>query len=203
MQMVYWVWIGLAVIYGVFFLWYTNLAGPLKPDEIRAVLEKFAEGGASPARLAMIQRFMEEDDGRQIIMVNLLDVADGEVTVRGETLSGQAAMARYMAHMMPALLKRACHPVLFGPIVSPAMDRVGIEGADDWKAAGLVRYRSRRDLVAIASDPAFKAPHDFKLASLERTLAFPFTPKINLGDPRLILALLFLSIAGVIPRVPT
>ncbi|TNE36883.1 MAG: hypothetical protein EP347_09625 [Alphaproteobacteria bacterium] len=197
------IWLGLAIFYGVFFVWYTNFSGPLRSHETEAFLKSFEARGAPAARLEMLRKFMEEDDGRQFIMMNLLDLAEGEVTVRGDRLTGQASMDRYMAHMMPALLKRACHPVLFGPIRAPAMDRVGIEGADNWKAAGLVRYRSRRDMLAIASDPAFQEPHDFKLAALERTLAFPFTPGPNLGDPRLVLALLFLAIAGVIPRVPT
>lgn len=195
------VWIGLALVYGVFFVWYTNLSGPMKAEEIASALEKFEARGASEERLNMLRRFMEEDDGQDLIMLNLLDMAAQTVAVRGETMSSDAAMGRYMEHMWPALIRRACHPVLFGKVVAPAMDRVGIEGADNWRTTGLMRYRSRRDLIAIASDPAFEGPHDYKVAALERTLAFPFRPGPYLGDPRLVLALLFLAIAGLVPRV--
>ena len=37
--------------------------------------------------------------------------------------------------------------------------------------------------------------HAFKVAAMEKTLAFPLDPWFQLGDPRLVLALLFLIVA--------
>ena len=76
------------------------------------------------------------------------------------------------------------------------MDIVGIEGAESWDGAGLMRYRSKRDLLEIASNPVFGEKHDYKVAALEKTIAFPITTSVNLGDPRLILGLL--TVIGVL-----
>ena len=101
-------------------------------------------------------------------------------------------MDRYMEHMYPELLKRASHPVLFGQATAPALDIWGIEGADQWTTAGLMRYRSRRDMLEIAGNPDFFGPHEFKIASMNKTIAFPADPWMQAGDPRLLLALLLI-----------
>ena len=46
----------------------------------------------------------------------------------------------------------------------------------------------------ILSNPAFAGRHEFKVAAIEKTIAFPLDPWFQLGDPRLVLALLFLVI---------
>jgi hypothetical protein len=86
--------------------------------------------------------------------------------------------------MYPALFRRACHPVLAGPVIGGALDRWGIEGADAWSLVGLVRYRSRRDMLAIALDPAFADAHRHKFAAMDATIAVPTDPFVNLGSPR-------------------
>ena len=65
----------------------------------------------------------------------------------------------------------------------------GIEDAEQWSSVGIVRYRSRRDILAIALDPAFGTEHDFKLAALAKTIAVPIEPDLHLGDLRLLLLL--------------
>ena len=109
-----WLWLAPALLWLAFCVWYTNTAGPLTPDEI-ADLEAYFEGdGATPERLAHIGRFMTEDEGDQFLMVNLLE--------RAATPEADESMNRYMAHMLPAMLKRASHPMLSGVVVADAMD---------------------------------------------------------------------------------
>ena len=60
-----------------------------------------------------------------------------------------------------------------------------------------MRYRSRRDLMDIATNPAFQGAHEFKIASMKKTFAFPGDPWFQLGDPRLLLAL-FLLVIGLL-----
>jgi hypothetical protein len=55
-----------------------------------------------------------------------------------------------------------------------------------------MRYRSRRTMMEISTDPAFAGRHDFKLAALDKTIAFPVSPLLNPGDARLLLALALL-----------
>jgi hypothetical protein len=65
----------------------------------------------------------------------------------------------------------------------------------------MVRYRSRRDLMEVASSASDDASiHDFKIAAIEKTIAFPIDPWFQLGDPRLVLAGLFGIVALALPR---
>ena len=77
----------------------------------------------------------------------------------------------------------------------------GVEGVDQWTQAGVVRYRSRRDLLAIGLDPAFAGEHVFKVAALEKTIAYPVEPQLYLGDLRLLLLLVMLVVLLAIDNV--
>ena len=69
------------------------------------------------------------------------------------------------------------------------------EGMHTWTQGAGVRYRSRRDLLEISTNPAFQGRHEFKIAAMQKTIAFPIDPWFQLGDPRLLLAL-FLGLIG-------
>ena len=128
-------------------------------------------------------------------MVNLLHMAGNGP----DEMSADEAMDRYMAHMLPAMLKRASHPIFVGPVTHTAMDLVGIDGAEVWSSVGIVRYRSRRDILEIALDPIFDDKHAFKVAALAKTIAVPVEPVIPIGDLRwLTLPLLLLFYALVL-----
>ena len=60
---------------------------------------------------------------------------------------------------------------------------------DDWGLTP-IQDEQRRDLLEIASNPEFSGSHEFKVAAMRKTIAFPVDPWFQLGDPRLILALL-------------
>lgn len=184
-----------ALGYLLFCFWYTDLSGPLTKAEIDGHLATLAQGGAAPERIAHVRQFLEADTGRQFVMVNLLDMAAAPPTVDGVAPGASAddLMGLYMEHMYPALLKRACHPVFVGDAVFDALDIVGIDGAEQWSRAALMRYRSRRDMIEITTNPAFAGRHDFKMAALEKTIAFPVETVLYLSDPRLLLALLLLA----------
>ena len=135
-----------------------------------------------------------------MMMVNNIDFNEHPPEVAGAAPgeSAEQLMGRYMEHMLPALLKRASHPVLTGSAVYPSMDIVGIEGAETWDAGALFRYRSRRDFLEIVANPAFMGKHHFKTAALEKTVAYPIEPDLYLGDPRLILGLIILAITALV-----
>ena len=185
-----WLWLGPALLWLAFCFWYTNTAGAFTPEETAAVTAQLQENGASPERIDQIKQFMAGDAGGQFLMVNLLHSAPRE--------GADESMDRYMAHMLPAMLKRASHPMLFGPVVAPAMDLAGIEGAQTWTTVGVVRYRSRRDLLAIAFDPVFNDKHEFKLGALTKTIAVPVEPALYLSDPRMLLLLALLAVVGLV-----
>lgn len=193
------IWTLTVLLYVSFYAWYTGFGGPLSPEEIEMYLERIEQGDdADPERIERLRTFLEEDTGNDFVMVNAILMRDQplrEEGVRPDETS-QEVLNRYMAYMWPALLKRACHPVLMGQAIAPAMDVWGIENAEHWTTAGLMRYRSRRDLMEIAATPEFNGPHVFKIAAMEKTVAFPVETVINLGDPRLLLGLLLFGIAA-------
>lgn len=202
----FWLWAGPLLAWLAFCFWYGNTAGPLSAEEIERFAEQARQSGRAEAQIADLRRFMEQDDGDQFLMVNLLllagsgaagasDAASGPSAPSGE--SSEALMARYMEYMLPAMLRRAGHPALVGPALFQAMDLAGIEGAEEWGSVGLVRYRSRRDLMEIALNPVFAGKHEFKIAALEKTIAVPVAPDLYLSDLRLLLLLVLLSLVGL------
>lgn len=169
-------WSILAALYLGFLLWYDGGGGPLTPEEVERYVASFEARGADPARVEKLREFLASDTGEEFVMANFIHVAD-----RPEA---QQDLDRYMAHMYPELFKRACHPVLAGPVVASALDLWGIENGERWSMVGLVRYRSRRDVVEISSNPAFADAHEFKVAAMAQTIAVPVEPFLMLGSPR-------------------
>jgi len=194
------IWITGFVLYGLFFSWYTSFEEPMTEKEISVVLERAKSLGRSEQNLATLENFMRTDTGNDFIMVNLLDMNESppELPATGPGASASDLIAHYMEHMYPAQFKRACHPVFFGQSVSNALDLSGIEGAAHWDQGALFRYRSRRDVIEIATNPAFNERHDYKMAALTKTIAVPVEPILHPGDARVLMALLLFSISSLI-----
>jgi len=193
------VWGALALVWLVFAGWYTSCGGPLTREEIDGYMGLMASRGAPAERVAVIRAFLESDTGDDFVMVNAIEMNPDPGPVPGmpEGASAQQILDRYMAYMWPALLSRASHPIVFGAAAAPSLEHFGIEGAEQWSQAGLMRYRSRRDLIEIATNDAFGDAHLYKVAAMSKTFAFPIDPWAQLGDPRLFLFLV-LAIAGLL-----
>ena len=189
-----WIWLIIAVIYLAFFTWYTSFEGPLTEAEIGHYLElsKAQDPDSSAEDLARIRAFMKEDTGNDFVMINVIHLYDTPLQIDGVEAvdTTDDVLAKYMEYMFPAMISRASHPVFQGPAVSPAMDIMNADGMEIWSAGAGVRYRSRRDLLEIGTNPAFAGRHEFKVAAMLKTIAFPVDPFNYLGDPRLVLALL-------------
>ena len=193
------IWISLLVIYAGFFLWYTDMGGKLDEEEIEFFLEKLEENASvnsddSRTQISRIKRFMEEDTGRQFLMVNNIDINENPEDVEGAEPgeSAESLLDRYMEHMYSQLIKRACHPIFAGYAIHPSMDLVGIEGAEIWDQAALMRYKSRRAFMEVVTHPNMLSKHDFKVAALEKTIAYPVETALYLSDPRFLLALILI-----------
>jgi len=192
-------WGVLALVWLVFTGWYTSCGGPLGDDEIAAYVAIMESRGSSPERVEMMRTFLENDTGDDFVMVNAIELnADpGQVPGMPEGATASEILDGYMAYMWPALLSRASHPIVFGAAAAQSLEQFGIEGAEHWSQAGLMRYRSRRDLMEIATNDAFGDAHLYKVAAMSKTFAFPIDPWAQLGDPRLVL-LLVLALLGLL-----
>ena len=189
-----WIWLVLILLYAAFFGWYTSFEGPLTDKEVAYYIERFEnrEPPLGPERVEMLRKFMEEDTGDDFVMVNVIDMYGEPLQIEGvepgET--SEEVLEKYMQYMYPALLSRASHPVLYGQAANRAMDIMNAEGMEQWTQGAGMRYRSRRDMLEISTNPAFAGSHAFKVAAMRKTIAFPIDPWLQLGDPRLVLALL-------------
>ena len=195
-------WLGSILLYVLFCSWYTDFGGPLTEAEIQAYISKTENldlSGDPSARGALLE-FLRNDTGGQFLMFNAVDLAKNPPPMEGAPpdADGQTLVDLYMEHMIPALLSRANHPVVVGKSVANSLDLLGIEGAEAWSDGAIFRYRSRRTFIDIIGDPEFYRRHDFKLAGLEKTIAYPVEPRIYLGDLRLLLGLFMLAITALL-----
>ena len=187
------IWLVIGVLYGLFFSWYTSFGGRLSEEEIARYLSYFEQRDPPPSAetMALLKRFMEEDTGDDFVMINVIDMYDTPLEISGVEPgdSSDDVLDRYMEYMYPALFSRASHPVLYGDAANLAMDLMNAPGMEHWTRGAAMRYRSRRDMLEITTNPAFAGSHDFKIAAMRKTIAFPIDPWFQLGDPRLVLAL--------------
>ncbi len=140
--------VAIALIYIVFLIWYGGRGRLLTPDEAEALLERVQ--GNAQARGSVIDQdllgalcaVVQDDDGREFVMVNLIRFRSKAVYPPGWEFGDdpRAADARYNRAVIPLLLKRACFPVLAGRAAGRFLSP---EGADAWDCVALVRYRSR------------------------------------------------------------
>jgi len=149
------------------------------------------ESGDSEVPLETWRHFMETDTGDDFVMWNVALLHDTPEPALGAE-PGETSMqvvARYFEPFFERALLRASHPISNGEAASPPIDLWGIDGAGTWDFGTAVRYRSRRDLMeqAVAISPS--GIHRFKVAAVEKTIAFPLDPWFHLGDPRILLAM--------------
>ena len=85
-----------------------------------------------------LREFLSKDDGKDFVMVNLLQLK----IPRKES---QEKLGIYQKIFLGALLRKAGHPVLIARAAAGNIENVDCDHSDDWGAAGMIRYRSRRD----------------------------------------------------------
>ena len=98
-------WLTLGVLYLIFFFWYTDTGGKLSEDEIQDFLIKYDQNSrnvgmssdseddfyiSAELRKDFLRKFMEQDTGRQFIMVNSIEMNKNLEDVAGAN-SGESA----------------------------------------------------------------------------------------------------------------
>ena len=186
-----WIW-GVALgCYGLFTSWYHSWRGALEPAEIETHLERFSQfPDATPERLAVVRAFLEKDDGGEFFMLNLLRANPEPVAIGDEPPApAREVLRRYTGYFMPQLFKRAGHPAFAAPAAGGYVEHWGVEADPGWTFTGIIRYRSRRDMMILATDRRFEPAHAYKLAAIANTLAFPVAPTLVFVGPRVWLGL--------------
>ena len=108
-------------------------------------------------------RFMDEDDGEPVVMLNLLRFAGDE---------GRAQYGRYASAVVP-FLERAGADVLYAGSCSTLL--AGPE-SHRWDAVLVVRYPSRAAFAQMVRDPEYRAISDLRTSALEAAVLEATTP---------------------------
>lgn len=189
------------LIWLLFALWYTDFGGPLTDDEILRGIADLKVRNFAPDQIDEVEQFLRADTGRQFLMVNNIDMNDEPPLMPGFGPEASAADYRdhYMEHMYPQLFRRACHPIFYGTGLNYVADLSGVEGGavSGWDTAALFRYRSRRSFLEIITHPNMSGRHDYKIAAMVKTIAYPVEPSLYVSDLRFILFLVLGLIAAV------
>jgi hypothetical protein len=187
------IWTAAAMLYLLFRLWYDGRHRRLSAAEIDAFLTeatpRFAETGNDPA---ILRAFLEADDGREFVMLNMVKVAPGQVRdpATGQMVAGAAMLQRYASRFRSVLLRSGGHPVMVGRKVGGYIDAWNCPADPGWTLFGLMRYRSRRDMIRLAAHPDFLAAHPEKLLGTPMTFSFPTQPMLSLyASPRVTVGL--------------
>ena len=101
------IWTSLFIVYGLFFTWYTDFGGKLSNDEIKSYYSKFERNALKdgrvlePRTMKLLQKFMQEDSGKQFMMVNVIDMSENPTFPDGTVSeeSSDVLMNEYMGHM--------------------------------------------------------------------------------------------------------
>lgn len=196
------IWSGALLLWLAFLAFYDGLRRPLRRDEIDAFLAalgpRMDETGNDSARL---RAFLEADDGREFVMLNLVRTRPGPVTdpASGETREGSEWLRRYSDPFVRGLIARGGHPLFVGRKVGGYIDAWNAGEDPGWSLVGTMRYRSRRDLVRMASDPAFRAVHPNKSLGIESTFSFPTQRQVAFyASPRVTMFLALMLAAALL-----
>jgi uncharacterized protein (DUF1330 family) len=109
-----------------------------------------------------LKRFLAEDPGGPVVMLNLLRYADG----------GAASYAEYAEKIVPFLDGLGAEIVYVG---DTATTLVGAEG-HEWDAVLLVRYPSRQAFSAMVADPEYQQITGLRSAALDAAVLQATTP---------------------------
>lgn len=179
------------LLYACFWLWYVGFGRKITAEEIDSTFAILnSKGKPSESLLATLRGFFEEDDGKDFVMVNLLEL-------KTPVQESRQKLNSYQKVFLGNLLKRAGHPIFFATTAGGKVENIGCDN-DNWRAAGMVRYRSRRDLMQVLPDTFGSEHHALKLESLERTLAYPAAPWTVIGGPKILVPMMLALIAALL-----
>ena len=186
------IWIIAVLAYVAFWFWYVGFQKKVTPQEVAATMSIFEHDDTWTAtQKEHLRNFLLDDDGKDFVMVNLLHLK----SPKKESLE---KLNTYQKIFLGSLLRKAGHPIMIARAASGNVENVACDHADDWSAAGMVRYRSRRDLMNILPATIGSKHHGLKLESLEKTFAFPASPWFVFGGPRIVVALGIALLASVL-----
>ena len=170
------IWICVPIVYGFFSLWYFNWQGPLTQSEVEHFMVQFAkQEGSSHTDAATLRAFLEQDDGKEFIMLNQVQIYEDDIAhpISGEMVPGRKLLDNYF-RPFAGLYFCAAATRCFRHAPLAALSIHGTQTTTSvFPGTAMMRYRSRRDIAELVMDPMFSDGHIYKLAAIERTVSYP------------------------------
>jgi hypothetical protein len=113
-----------------------------------------------------VRSWAEADDGRPVYMFNLIHFLPQFRTFPGAPEfkgTPQEANAYYEKGIRWLWLRHAAYPIFSG--VPQARNLINMQPERTWGEAAIVRYRNRRTLLKLLSEPSYAAMEPYKLNS--------------------------------------
>ena len=180
-------------LYALFWSWYVGFGRKVSPQLLEKVERILAEDDdlLTDTHRNNIRHFLENDDGKDFVMVNLL-------AIKRPRQESMLLMNKYAKIFLGNLLKRAGHPIAQARAAAGKIEFLNVPEADEWDVAIWVRYRSRSDFAEMVIETWGSEHHGYKLATLDRTFAFPASPWFIFGGPKLVVALVLALAAALL-----
>ena len=173
----------LAAFLTLFVLWVWRKQEPRRPltaaevDNYCAIIEArfpIPDHQDHAAWVARVRRFAENDDGRDIYMLNLLRY--NEAMAKGSAPAGSfsgtpdEANAIYEANAKPILMKSGAFPIFAGKVEDPNAVGGSDPAEDNWTRILVVHYPSRRHFFDLLTNPQYLSKADFKSYAMHMAL---------------------------------
>lgn len=112
---------------------------------------------------ADLKKFLQADDGKPIVMLNLLRFRED---------GGRERYLQYAAATAPFLTKVGGEMLYFGK----GHEALVAEPGQAWDAVLLVRYPSRKAFLSMVADPEYQKVTELRTSALSEAVLQPTTP---------------------------
>lgn len=189
----------LIVIFLSFSCWYDGWwISPLTEKEGKELYkamsgQRVEDQAISSVNPNSVDVFAETDNGKAFYMLNL--IKDKTKNLNSTDIGAFESIDKnYAKVVFPLLFKHGCHPVLVSKPLN-TFSQPAIE--EKWNAIFIIRYRSRRDLYKVVTNPKFQKAWEFKLSTIKSTTVIPSIPVLPGLNLKWVLALILLLIGWI------
>lgn len=192
----------LAALLAAFVLWVWRKQEPRRPltnDEVDRYCDiigssfPLPDGVDRASWISRLRRFGENDDGRDIYMLNLLRyhamMAKGPDAAGSFAGTPKQANAIYEANAKPLLMRSGAFPIFAGKVEDINAVGSADPAEDNWTRILVVHYPSRRHFFELLSNPQYLSKADFKSYAMHMALV-PVKRELVIPDFR------FLALTG-------
>lgn len=178
----------LITLYLVFLAWYDGWGrSPMTTAEVEQYIANVPEDFMGNDFQDRMRKMGVDDDGEEIFMLNLNRYKYANDEPKGGV---PAAYQSYGTAVLVMMLKNGGHPIYSAEFFTSQLLEDSIDPY--WDEVILVRYRSRRDFIAMVTSDAYQKIAQDRTSGIAHATVYPTTSTVNLASPRLLVLILVL-----------